>query len=466
MIARARRQLRSLAPGAWPAVVAAAVVLGAVSGLAASLLRLFFRALEWVFTRHTHELPLAALALKPWWRVAVPVLGGLAAAAVLSLRERFGRRNGAHAADYNEYVEAVRLRGGFIPLLPNLWRTASSASSVATGAAIGREGSMIQFAATMASLLRRSDRVQWMRCMPGNLAVACGVAAGVTAAYQAPVAGVLFAAEIVLGELRMAEVAPLAVAAFAGWQVSRLLLEPGPLYPVRQGFPAAYVGTLHAGALWALPLLAAALGALSPAYQRALQMFRGLRRLPLALAWGGLAVGLASLWDVRAWGNGDTALAGALGMGAAHGGLGVGVRAMASLLAVRLLVTAFDVGVGTVGGVFTPTLFAGATVGLLAASGLQAMGRSADATLFAIAGMSALIAAATHAPLMAAAMAAELTGQWRLFPLLLLLDVLAWLVARQLSQEALYAIASQAPVHKGLAPPHRGWIGALRRRRS
>jgi CIC family chloride channel protein len=72
--------------------------------------------------------------------------------------------------------------------------------------------------------------------------------------------------------------------------------------------------------------------------------------------------------------------------------------------------------------------------------------------------MSALIAAATHAPLMAAFVTVELTGDWRLLPGLLVLDVLAWLLARQLSSDALYAIASQTPVHRGLPPPHRfGW---------
>jgi CIC family chloride channel protein len=68
--------------------------------------------------------------------------------------------------------------------------------------------------------------------------------------------------------------------------------------------------------------------------------------------------------------------------------------------------------------------------------------------------MSALIAAATHAPLMATFVAVELTGEWRLLPGLLVLDTLAWLVARKLSSDALYAIASQTPVHKGLPPPH------------
>lgn len=146
-------------------------------------------------------------------------------------------------------------------------------------------------------------------------------------------------------------------------------------------------------------------------------------------------------------------IADAIGLGWASA-LPWDVKAMLVVLGARLLATGFDVGVGTVGGVFTPTMFAGATLGALAAHALGYGGASDAVVLFAIFGLSALIAAATHAPLMASCMAAELTGHWRLWPLLVAVDVLAWLVARSLSPAALYAIASQEPVHKGLAAPH------------
>jgi len=119
------------------------------------------------------------------------------------------------------------------------------------------------------------------------------------------------------------------------------------------------------------------------------------------------------------------------------------------------------VGTGTVGGVFTPTLFTGGALGALAAYGLVHLAVPADPTLFAIAGMSALIAAATHAPLMATFVAVELTGDWRLLPGLLVLDILAWLIARRLSSDALYAIATQTPVPPGPPPHGFGW-GAKR----
>src|SRR5258708_22002829 len=97
---------------------------------------------------------------------------------------------------FEEYVEAVRLRDGRIPLLSTIWRTASSAFSVATGAAIGREGSMIQFAAAISSWVGERSPLQNLSL---SRQLAYGAAAAVAAAYQAPIAGIFFVTEIVLG---------------------------------------------------------------------------------------------------------------------------------------------------------------------------------------------------------------------------------------------------------------------------
>ena len=430
-----------------------AVLLGAISGLAASLLRLGFRGLQWCLTGHGSDPPLVAAGLPEWKRLAIPILGALCATAILVLRRRHAHKLGREPRPYVEYVEAVRREHGHIPLVPNLWRTASAAFSVASGAAIGREGSMIQFAAAITSWLQeklRGSRVAETLPTPG-LAVACGVAGGVTTAYAAPVAGVFFAAEIVCGELRPKQIAYLALAAAAGWAVSRALLGPGPLYPTHVRLQADWT-------LWLLIPLALGFGALGPVYQKLIRSLRALRRLRLALVLAGIVVGGLSLLDPRVWGNGDAGLDAALGH-ARVPGLEIGAAAVATVLLLRLVATTVCVGCGTVGGVFTPTLFAGGAIGALAGYGLAHLGQTAaDPALWGVVGMSALIAAATHAPLMAAFMATELTGDWRLLPGLLLLDTVAWLLARQLSPDALYAIASQAPVHKGLPSPHQlGW---------
>jgi CIC family chloride channel protein len=430
----------------------AAIVLGVVSGLAAALLRLGFRGLAWCFTHNNISPALAAASLPPVRRFLTPILGALCAILVLVLRRKNARRLGREPRHYVEYVEAVRREHGHIPLVPNLWRTLSAAFSVATGAAVGREGSMVQFAAAVTSWFQeRLRKLRLAHLLPHPaIAVACGVAGGVTTAYMAPVAGVFFAAEIVIGDFRLDQLALLALAAVSSWGVSIALLGRGPLYPTH----------VHLQLTWTLlllPVLALAIGAFGPLYQRIIRSLRSARRLPFALAIAGALVGALSLYDPRVWGNGDAGLSAALGQ-AVVPGLSIAAPALGILLLLRTLATTFCVGTGTIGGVFTPTLFTGGALGALAAYALLHIAVPADPTLFAIAGMGALIAAATHAPLMASFVAVELTGDWRLLPALLVLNTLAWLIARRLSSDALYAIATQTPVAQGHPPPHNfGW---------
>jgi chloride channel protein, CIC family len=403
----------------WLALTGWAMVLGAASGTACVAVRLFFRLLQWVFVQQTGMLPIAAATLSPTRRVLTPIIGAAFATLVVWMMRR-----SAPDLHFEEYVEAVRLRNGRIPLLSTVWRTASSAFSVASGAAIGREGSMIQFAAAISSWIGERSPLQNLSL---SRQVAYGAAAAVAAAYQAPVAGVFFAIEIVLGEWAWNDIPQLFLASSTGYLMSRLLLGAGPLFPVRGSLP------MTQGLLWILPL-ALVLGASGPAYQKLLHFSRAAKRLPFALLWSGLAVGILALIEPKVWGNGDAALLGILQDKTMLLGI-------VSVLVCRLIATAFCVGTGTVGGVFTPTLFAGAALGLAAGHLLQAP----EPSILAICGMGLLMAAVTHAPFMAALMAVELTGQWHLLPIILPCSLLASFMARTISRESLYAIASPEP---------------------
>ncbi len=421
----------------------AAVVLGAVSAFAAALVRLGFSHLQWVFTGSTAPPPVAGAHLGLWRRALTPVVGGLLATGAVWLRKRHAHSLGREPRPYVEYVEAVRHRGGVVPLVPNGWRTAGAAFSIATGAAVGREGSMIQFAAAIASwcgekLQRKLATVENGEPLDLRLLVAFGVAGGVTAAYNAPLAAVCFAAEIVLGAFQWRELPPLLLAAGAGRLVTGPMLGWERLYPT----PAAWGAQMPLLVL--SPLLAVVCGLCGPLYQKLIRSLGKAETIPLAMVWSGCLVGLLSLYDPRVWGNGDLGLSAALGR-AELPGLSIAVPALAALLGLRLLATAVCVGTGTVGGVFTPTLFAGAALGALLGHWAALVISGADATLWAIVGMSCFMAAVTHAPWMGAMMAVELTGHWALLPLLLGLNWIAWRTAERLSGVALYAIASQSP---------------------
>jgi CIC family chloride channel protein len=232
-----------------------------------------------------------------------------------------------------------------------------------------------------------------------------------------------FAMEIVLGKWSWSDVPQLALASLTGWLASRELLGSGPLFPVSDHFDFLKQD------LWALPL-AFLLGFAAPAYQALLRSLRITSTWRLPLLWSGLAVGALSLLVPAVWGNGDVALTEALRNAALPG--------ISLTLIFRLLATTFCVGSGTVGGVFTPTLFAGAAAGIIAGHLVGA----AQPALLAVIGLSVLLAAVTHAPLMASFMGIELTGQWQLWPALVILNLLAYLIARMLSPHALYKIAT------------------------
>lgn len=284
---------------------------------------------------------------------------------------------------------------------------------------------MIQFAAGVTSWFGRRMRNS---AVPLPRMVAWGVAAAVAAVYQAPIAGALFAAEIVTGSIALSELPFLLASAFTGAFVSGAILGAGPLFRA----PGAF--DIHLSQIWLVLLLSVFMGAAGPAYYWLIHSLRFARKVPAALLWSGALVGVLSLFHTEVWGNGDVALSHIMQTS-------IAVRAVIVVLALRLLATVFCVGTGTVGGVFTPTLFAGGALGLLFGD----LSHVPSPVLFAMVGMGCLLAAMTHAPWMAAFMAAELTGHLFLLPLLLPCCMLAGQLSKHLSPHSLYALATPEP---------------------
>jgi len=359
--------------------------------------------------------------LTPTHRVLTPVAGALCATGVL-----WAVRRWRNDAPFEDYVEAVRFQRGHIPFASTLWRTISAAFSVATGAPVGREGSMIQFAAAVTSWVGKRSPVPTLSVARQ---VSYGAAAAIAAVYSAPLAGVCFAFEIVLGGWSWTEVLPLLLSSTAGWFASRTFLGAGPLFAVHEAI------CIRSAVSWGAAL-ALVMGLFAPIYLKLLRSFHSVSRWPLALVWAGALVGALSLFRPEVWGNGDVGLLTSL-----SGSPTLAAAAVVSILALRLLATSVCVGSGTVGGVFTPTLFAGAASGLAAGRLLHLQ----HPAVFAVIGMATLLSAVTQAPLMATLMAVELTGLWHLLLLLLFLNLFAGRLARALRSKSLYAIATPDP---------------------
>jgi CIC family chloride channel protein len=405
-----------LGPEELTAIVFWAAMIGICGALASVAFRELIHAFEWMITGHSGSLVGAAIELHGVRRAIVPVIGALLAGLVIQYGAAL-----ISAQRSVDYMEAVAVGDGVIAARPTLIRSISSLLTIASGGSIGREGPMVQLAALIGSkiaLLRKAP-------MPRRrLLVACGAAAGIASAYNAPIAGALFVAEIVMGSIAMESFGPLLVASVSADASIHRLLGYGPVFEV----PA-----VHFGENWELILYAAfgvLLGHLAPPFLALLTWSKArFASLPgplyLKFTLGGLIVGSVSIVFPQVWGNGYSVVDAIL-----HGRL-VGWLLLAVLLA-KVASTASTVGSGAVGGVFTPTLFIGAAVGALTGSTLRLAfpHMTSGAGAFAVVGMGGFLAATTHAPLTSVLMIFEMTLDHQVVLPLILACVTAHYVAK------------------------------------
>jgi CIC family chloride channel protein len=368
--------------------------------------------------------------LNDWERILVPTLGGLAAGLVLHWGLRIVGPQGS-----TNLLEVVVAGDGRLPFRTELVKTVSAIISIATGASIGREGGITQLAATLSSKLGQIAKWPPYRL---RLLVGCGAASGIAAAYNAPIAGAVFASLIVLGNFSMNLFAPLVFSSVIAAMVSRSFFGIEPWYKIPP-FPAATLSQLP----WFV-LLGVLCGAVGAVFLKLLRLgeerFRKLNwPIYLRLTLAGFIVGIIAIGFPGVCGNGFSVTNDIL-----HEKFLTVANPLlwlAGLLVAKWVATAATVGAGTVGGVFTPTLFIGASAGALFGTALHQLGGWAagvPAGAFALVGMGAVLAATTRSPLLAMIMIFELSLDYSLVPPLMLACVVSILVARQLHGESVY----------------------------
>jgi CIC family chloride channel protein len=294
---------------------------------------------------------------------------------------------------------------------------------------------MVQLAAMIASGVGRLGRLPRPRL---QLMVACGAAAGIASAYNAPIGGALFVAEIVLGTIAMESFGPLLFASFMASVLARALGSGMALYAV-QAFRLESFAELF-GYL-GLGLVA---GVLAPAFLWLLETSTKLfASLPMPLwgrmALGGLVVGAISINHPYVWGNGQGALQVILDTDWVW-------NVLLMLLLMKLAATASTVGSGAVGGVFTPTLLVGAVIGGLVGNAVHAFAplHTGAPHFYALVGAGAFLAATTHAPLMAILIMFDMTLAHEIVLPLMLACVSAHVVAQALRPTSIYAVPRKA----------------------
>jgi CIC family chloride channel protein len=365
-----------------------------------------------------------------WERLLAPVLGGIAAGLMLYLGLRWAGRKGS-----NNFLEAVSMGDGKLPFRSAVSQALSSMVSIISGATIGREGSITQFTSTLAS--KWGSLAKWHPYRV-RLMVACGAASGMAAAYNAPIAGAVFAAHIVLGNFSMHLFAPLVFSSVIASMVSRSFFGMEPLYH------ASSEMTITLIQLPWFVILGIVCGLVGALFLKSMNWLRGLVQkmsmpLPLQLGLGGLAIGGVAYSFPQVLGNGYSGV----NLILAHQ---MELTAVLALFALRWLATIVAVGSGAVGGVMTPTLFLGAALG--GVFGLYTLQEQwhlgIPVGVFALVGMSGMLAATTHSPLLAMIMVFEISLNYNLMPALMIASAIATLVARQVHSSNIYTEALYA----------------------
>ena len=410
------------------------LVLAGIVGVIGGLVNLFFfyagEMVQRLFVPQPGDLAQTAGTFTKWQLLLVPTAGGVVAGLILYWGFRWVGRQGS-----SDLLEAVVAGDGRLPFRTESVKTASALVSIATGASIGREGGITQLSATLASKLGQVANWPPYRL---RLLVGCGAAAGIAAAYNAPIAGSVFASLIVLGNFSMNLFAPLVFSAVIATMVSRTFFGVESWYQVPV-FPASSPAELP----WfiILGILCGGIGAVFLKLLRTGKEGFGKVPVPIYVKMGmaGLAVGLvAAAGFPGVCGNGYFVTNSILRGDFEH--TPEGFFQLSGLFFAKLLVTAITVGAGTVGGVFTPTMFLGAAGGALFGTSLHylAIATGTPVGAFALVGMGATLAGTTKSPLLAMIMAFEISLDYSLMPPLMLACVVSVLVSRQLHNESIY----------------------------
>lgn len=430
------------------APLAMAVAVGAVAGAGAVVLRWMIRAVQWVFFDQGTALESTlGLPLPPWAvTVAAPAVGMVMVAYLLQWWAEEAKGHGVAEVQF-----AVRMRGGKIHPRVAVAKAVSSAISIGSGGSVGREGPIVQIGASLGSGLAQfaglsADGVKLM--------VAAGSAGAIAATFNAPVAGVLFALEVILGSFAARSFGLVVVASVSATAVAQSVLGTQPAFHIVEVFD--FVSTWELGLYLGLGVLT---GLISLLFVRTVYGVEDWFDHWHAAIWakavaGGLVVGLLGTFGSQhLFGVGhegvELAMAGALSAGL-----------MFALVFMKMFATAVTLGAGGSGGVFAPALFIGAMAG--GAFGILAdgifPGLVASPGSYALVGAAAVFGASSHAPMTAVIILFEMTDNYRIILPLMFTVVVAQLIASRLDPDSIYSIKLR---RRGALAAPRAELGTL-----
>ena len=384
-----------------PLVWFLALIVGTIVAYAAIAFRWLIGFIQWPWLGTTSENVASAAASIPWWIIlTVPALGGLI---VGCIQQYFISGQRSHAVA--DVIEAGAVHDSRINPQTGFLSALTAAISIGTGASVGREGPIVHFGATLASLIE--ERFQLSSSNRRTL-LASGVAAAVSASFNAPIAGVLFAHEIILGHYGFRALVPVVISSVVGGVIARIHLGDFPAFMIPQYQITSY---------WEFPafaLLGLTCAVVAMAFQFVLIATSRTALMIDIPVWlratiGGFLVGAIALMFPEILGVGYETTNAALSQK-------LGLWLLLALIVAKTAATAISLATRLSGGIFSPSLYLGAMTGgafgIMASSVFPEMGSSQG--LYAILGMGAVAGAVLGAPLSTILIVFELTGGYEM----------------------------------------------------
>src|SRR5210317_106521 len=407
-------------------MAALAVAVGLAGGFGAVGFRYLINFFQTLAYGSSDELLHVVLAL-PWYlKVWVPAAGGLVVGPLVYF---FAREAKGHGVP--EVMEAVALKGGVIRKRVVIVKSLASAISISTGGSVGREGPIVQIGSAIGSTLGQILNVSAERM---RTLVGCGAAAGIAATFNAPIAGSMFALEVILGEFGLATFSPIVISSVVATAVSRAFLGD---------IPAFIVPAYELVSVWEFPMymvLGLFCAVVGVSFTKILYKVEDLFddfKFPeyLKAIIGGVILGAGGLFFPEILGVGYGGIDLALGQQLAW-------YLLLLLIVVKVMATSITIGSGGSGGIFAPSLFLGAMAGGFFGAVVHQLFPTVTASpgAYSIVGMGALVSATTHGPLSAMLILFEMTGNYKIILPLMLSCILATIFAGQLMKDSIYTL--------------------------
>jgi CIC family chloride channel protein len=370
-----------------------------------------------------------------WRRVLIPVVGSLTMGVLLYRYFPYARGSGVP-----QTKAALFARDGFISLRTVLGKFFCTATTLASGIPLGREGPSVQVGAGIGSVLGR-----WLGLRPEKVKalIPVGAAAAIAAAFNTPMAAVLFALEEVMGDMNAPILGSVVIASATSWAMMRLLLGNNPLFQVPQ------YELVHPLEFGIYALLGIAGGFLSVAFTK---LLLGMRKfflsLPRRTQWchpvvGGVTVGLMGWFVPQVLGVGYTYVGTAL-----NGSMAL--RLMLLLVALKLISVTVSYASGNAGGIFGPALFLGAMLGgsIGAVAHHMLPGYTAAPGAYALVGMGAVFAGIVRVPMTSVLMIFEMTRDYAVIVPLMIANMTSLFISRRFQKQPIYeALSLQDGIH-------------------